>query len=808
MMRTFLSKFIYSDDLLIAINPGNVNTERFYLPSEIPDQLPEDFKDISVWFGPAMRKSKGNLKEDVAGTKVLWVDVDVEKPTPFMSTLPPSMLVHSGMGWHAYWVLSNPQEDMNTIERLNKILAQDVPGGDEGCFNINRILRVPGTTNLKYDAPKPVRLYLDQPIEYSVADIEVLERLPDNVKHKIRTGDRRGYRTRSERDWAIVVDLIKAGASDDLIRLLFHYQPCGDKSREEKEHYLEHTLEKAREEYKPATIQSKGGTGVQIIEGDDGFYVGGRTTRRITTFLFDPELLLDGSQSSNEDAIVGTITAEGFSWPNVTLGRSAFTSVAKMDRYLPVAAWQFLDNEQSLRALLPFLMQKLQSKGLPRVLATNTLGLHKIKGEWLYLGDKHTVSAENVWEGVKGPLAWLPLQREHPCLDLSPLPSKAYVQDLMGTVAELNEPETLWPIIGWYTMANLKPLCEQTGYRFPILNMAGTRGSGKTTLILRVFMKMFGQTEPKSYDAGTTRFVTLSLMGSSNAVPIAFSEFRYDAVLSFIRYILLSYDTGHDPRGRPDQTTVDYPLSAPFSVDGEDVIDDPAAKERIVVAILHPAAINEASKAYGSMNRFKESFNDSPGRYIIQQLLQRTGTIPDMIKASHAELTDTFKVILPDRVRRNYSVAWTGVKLWCEIAGMTPPSPEVLGLSINQIHDMNSGRSKTLADYMVEDIANAAAATSQGFRYKIMEQGKELWFQMASAHNYWATSRRRQGRAVLERDAIRNQLKEASYFIDTRAVDGVWMFGVSLQKAFDSGLDLPSFIDVQSVTLRVGRNNA
>jgi hypothetical protein len=797
-MTDFFQHFFYSNDYYISVQQDTVDNAAFYQSEHDLSSLPPD---RPCWFGPAMRKTKGNKKEDIAGTIALWADVDGE--SPFMSTLPPSLLVKSGGGWHAYWLLGNPIEDVDAIERLNKILVADVPGGDASCYNANRILRVPGTINTKYEPPRTVLLHTYQPeIFYTVADIEILERLPDVAKHKIRTGDSRGYRSRSERDWAIIVALVKVGASDQLIKMLFGKQPCGDKARLEAENYLEHTLQKAREEHKPTVLQTKGGTGTAIIEGDDGFYVTGRSTRRITTFLFEPELLLDGHDFGNEDAIVGKVSAEGFEWPNVTFGRAAFTSVSKLDSYLPVAAWQFLDTEQSLRALLPYLMGKLQAKGLPKVKATNTLGLHKVKGQWMYLGNNQTLSATEMWDGFTGPIAWLPVRREHATLDLKPNAQVEYVQQLMQTVSQLNDPEAIWPIIGWYTMSCLKPAIEECGYRFPILNIAGTRGSGKTTLILRVFMKMFGQTDPKSYDAGTTRFVTLSLMGSSNAVPVAFSEFRYDAVLSFVRYILLSYDTGHDPRGRPDQTTVDYALSAPFSIDGEDVVEDPAAKERLIISILHPQSISELSAAYRSMGRFRELFGTNPGGYIIQRLLGKVPSLLDTLKQSHAELTEAFPIQIPDRVRRNYTVAWTGIKWWCDIAGMDLPDVKTLQSSIDQIYDTVTGRSKTLADFMVEDIANAASSGTQGFRFTLMNEGTELWFQMASAHNYWATSRRRQGRAALERDAIRNQIKEATYFIEARAIDGVWMFGIDLQKAFDTGLDLPSHINLASITVR------
>lgn len=777
------------------LNPTFHDTHSIELPT-----------NTDVWFGPAMRKSRGTEKSDVLGTAALWVDVDDDSSIA-LGTLPPSMLVMSGGGWHSYYLLKEPCTDIDTIERLNKLLAQDVPHGDLGCWNANRIMRVPGTLNCKpeYGEPRRVRLELERPeIRYAIEDIEALEAIPDKIKHKIRTGDRRGHRTRSERDWKIVVALVKAGASDDLIRTIFNYQPCGDKAIEEPT-YFNHTLERAREEYKSFKVESKSAdTGPSILEGADGMYFKGRSTTRISTFTLDPVLLLDGSGFDAEDAIVCNVAAEGFTWPNITFAKSCFTSVTKMDGATKVAAWQFLGNEPVLRAILPYLMEKLQQKGLPRVLATATMGLHKVNDNWLYLGDKQTLSAIETWNGFEGPLAWLPSQREHPEMDLTWDPDKIdYYKSLMRMIPLLNIPESIWPLIGWYTMASLKPVVEQSGYRFPILNVAGTRGSGKTTLILRVFMKMFGQTDPKSYDAGTTRFVTLSLLGSSNAVPIAFSEFRVDSVVSFVRYILLSYDTGHDPRGKADQTTVDYPLSAPFSVDGEDVIDDPAAQERMIAVILHPKDIIQNSESYHTMDDFRNAFTASPGGWIIQNLIAKAPNVKALLAESFDEMMKAFPGPLPDRLRRNYTVAWTGVKLWCEMCDLIVPDINVLSSSINVVFDTKAGRSRVAVDSMVEDLANAIVGGTQAFQYVVNDTGTELWFQLASAHNYWMTSKRRQGRAVLEREAIRNQIKEASYFIGAQALNGVWMFGISLTKAFELGLDLPGHIQAGKITIRL-----
>jgi len=599
-----------------------------------------------------------------------------------------------------------------------------------------------------------------------------------------------------------VVALIKAGATDDLIETIFMYQPCGEKYHETNgRKYLLNTIKKAK------SAKATTSSGKPFEETADGYLRNtSRGAKRVSTFLIRPKLLLDGSEFGAEDAIMGDVFASGFLWEGITFSRSAFTSLSKMDRETPIAAWQWLGRDDDVRALLPYLMDKLQEAGFPKVAATPTLGLHKLKDAYYFLGTEDVLSAERHWEGFEGPIAWLPSKKEHPELDLTPECSKKDLKRLGEEVPLLNKPDVLWPMLGWYAAAPLKPWFEENGYRFPVLNVVGTKGSGKTTLIQRVFMPLFGQTDPKSYDAGTTRFVTLALLGSSNAVPIAFSEFRFDAVEKFIRFILLAYDTGHDPRGRGDQTTVDYPLSAPFSVDGEDLVDDPAARERIVVARLDPTTIEEGGVAYRTYKGLFDSMPSGFGGYYIQNVLERVadGRASKILERARDMVFEKFPGKLPDRVRNNHIVAYVGILLWTEIVGIAHPPPDVLEGSISCVFDIKAGRSRTLADSMVEDVVNAASQGSTSYRWKYDPADGVLWFQLSSAHTWWMASRRRQGRSALERDAIKYQLTESSYARQPQVMADTWMYGIHLKEAQDAGLDIPSALKVNEVTFKFG----
>lgn len=793
-MKDFLKEFLFGNGLL-AIAIGSPNHVKYH--TSVPETLPTD---TDVYFGPAMRKRKGETKEDILGTKVLWVDVDDEhKP---LYTLPPSMMVQSGHGWHLYWILDEPLEQ-EVAEHLNKQLIQDIPTADPACYNINRVLRVPGTTNTK-EPVRPVTFTTNIGVTYTKEDITILETLNKKVRHKIRTGDSRGYRSRSERDWSIVTALTSLGARSELIELIFQHQPCGDKAREAADRYLERTIQKARESgvQTPAEKNSE-----DFIEQEDGYYFkAGRRVARVSTFIITPTLLLDGKAFETQDAIVGDVTASGFTWKDITFTRSAFTSVHQMDRETPVVAWQWLGHDGHVRTLLPYLLNKLQEIGLPRVVASPTLGLHKLGEKYFFLGDSQILSADDLWEGYNGPIAWLSSHKEHPKLQLAPTISEEALAVCKALLPRINEPEVLWPSLGWYAAACIKPWLENKGYRFPTLSVVGTKGSGKTTLLQRVLMPLFGQKEAKSYDSGTTRFVVLALLGSSNAVPIAFSEFRYESVETFLRYVLLAYDTGHDPRGRPDQTTIDYPLSAPFSLDGEDLIADPAARERIVTARLDPGAIEEGTEAYEAYSTFRWKVPDTFGGYFIQRTLGMlaNGELDALLTDSRDEMFEAYPQRMPDRVRNNHIVVFFGARLVAKALELDDPDPKIFDRSISTVYNVAAGRARTMVDDMTEDVANACStAHTASFRWEYVAADAILWFQLSSAHTWWLASRRRQGRSALERDALRSQLLEAPYSLPQKSINGVWMYGVDLKKAQELGLDVPDHLKITEFTLRL-----
>ena len=168
--------------LLVAIKPDGAaigqtcTTER-----EVKDFISAHDGRRNIYFSvcPTRRViNKKASKEDIAASDFVWTEIDPELPETEQPddsfraraaaeiskqkqqalarlrafTPLPTLITDSGNGLQAFWRLlqrhdiTNP-ESIAAIECRNKWLLQQL-GGDPSAWNIDRILRLPGTTNL------------------------------------------------------------------------------------------------------------------------------------------------------------------------------------------------------------------------------------------------------------------------------------------------------------------------------------------------------------------------------------------------------------------------------------------------------------------------------------------------------------------------------------------------------------------------------------------------------------------------------------------------------------------------------------
>lgn len=151
----------------------------------------------NVYVGVTVRDGHGGEAENCTRVGTLWGDFDAKlyagAVDPLAATrealdrfpLPPGVVVCSGGGYHAYWLLLNPIDlrdgvARDRVERLNAALARAVCGPDrrpDHVQDVARILRVPDTVNHKTTPPMAVYTVGIHPERrYTLNDIEALLR--------------------------------------------------------------------------------------------------------------------------------------------------------------------------------------------------------------------------------------------------------------------------------------------------------------------------------------------------------------------------------------------------------------------------------------------------------------------------------------------------------------------------------------------------------------------------------------------------------------------------------------------------------
>ena len=158
---------------------------RFYPnPEALLKDMPLWKPDLNYWIGVALRRdSKGGKKENLLAQTAAFCDVDCgpagHKNASKYQTKPealaaieafpcrPSILIDSGGGYQAYWLfrdlVSLSESEIAKTEGINRGLAQAL-GGDIPATDAARILRIPGTFNMKLPGnPRPVKIVWCEP---------------------------------------------------------------------------------------------------------------------------------------------------------------------------------------------------------------------------------------------------------------------------------------------------------------------------------------------------------------------------------------------------------------------------------------------------------------------------------------------------------------------------------------------------------------------------------------------------------------------------------------------------------------------
>jgi len=157
-----------------------------------------------IFHGVNIRDGSGAArKENISEIVAAIADIDFkntpkEKADEALATsiFEPTFLVHSGNGYHAYWLLDAvvraTEESINLIESINKGLSQHFSG--DYTHDVTRILRTPGRKNSKYVGKRMCKIIRADGPRYSIDDLKCFAVATDNNSAcaKVDIGDGEG----------------------------------------------------------------------------------------------------------------------------------------------------------------------------------------------------------------------------------------------------------------------------------------------------------------------------------------------------------------------------------------------------------------------------------------------------------------------------------------------------------------------------------------------------------------------------------------------------------------------------------------
>jgi hypothetical protein len=243
---------------------NNPTNQKFF---SYPDELDEmveyanRFKSEDVYFSPILFYEERRIRENAKSVAVVYADADACPPEKFL--LQPSISVETSPNrWHCYWIL--PQShDPAQIALLSKKVAyaHKEDGCDLSGWNPTKLLRVPTTSNKKYEATYEVvgsssgeiytlesleavygAIKVDSVLDPSLAPMpqpanmtEILSKIPSNPEIMSLYMDEPPVGAdMSKRLWKLELELFRNGLSAEEVFSVVRYAKCNKYHRPDR----------------------------------------------------------------------------------------------------------------------------------------------------------------------------------------------------------------------------------------------------------------------------------------------------------------------------------------------------------------------------------------------------------------------------------------------------------------------------------------------------------------------------------------------------------------------------------------------
>lgn len=182
--------------------------------------------NVYVSANPLMPGSRKRTKESVAQIRHLYIDLDTDGTAKLEALrssdsvpIPSAVVSTSAEKYQVLWRIEDCQIEQQ--ELLLKTLSVKF-GGDSACTDCNRVLRLPGFLNRKYDPSPLVSVEFPRNLPSRLADFQLdITSVMAEFPHEISLRKSSGKQTHSEQDWAWTLrELARGSDPQKLTRVL------------------------------------------------------------------------------------------------------------------------------------------------------------------------------------------------------------------------------------------------------------------------------------------------------------------------------------------------------------------------------------------------------------------------------------------------------------------------------------------------------------------------------------------------------------------------------------------------------------
>jgi hypothetical protein len=234
--------------------------------------------DIYVGMNPLKRDAWTRTKEDIESIKHVYIDLDHGGPEALdaienSSIVPkPNYVLNSSPEKHqVVWKVEGM--NLEEAEGLLHAMVQEF-GGDPAATDANRVLRVPGFANKKYETNFYVEARRESTETYHLRDFKLHIDSQDSPRHSYDNRVKRESRPRaslsqSEHDWAFAKRALSRGDDPEIV-----IQRIADYRSQDKAdpmYYARHTVTKAQVELAPQSTNERPAEGDRTQTKEIGF---------------------------------------------------------------------------------------------------------------------------------------------------------------------------------------------------------------------------------------------------------------------------------------------------------------------------------------------------------------------------------------------------------------------------------------------------------------------------------------------------------------------------------------------------------